>query len=191
MFSSLKGKYGYLKKQPLRTGLLTLFMIACCAAVFLFGYITRGSERNIFTIIAVLGILPSAKMIVSFIMYLKNEKYAVSKDIYEKVEEYIKGKDVCYGYDFYLTSYKQNFCINTCFIFDGSLVCLSEDKKSNAKDIKEHIEKYMNQNSIDGYKIYILDNKEKYYDRIKSVDVGYKKSESDEKLYALMKNLAL
>ena len=60
------------------------------------------------------------------------------------------------------------------------------DLDGNAVFVKEASEQELNRVIQD-----LLDNPEKYYDRIKSVDAGYKKSENDEKLYALMKNLAL
>ena len=68
MFSKYKGEFKYLKKQPVRIGLLTLVLLLMCAGVFMIGYINKGDVKNIFTIIAVLGMLPVAKMIVSFIM---------------------------------------------------------------------------------------------------------------------------
>ena len=191
MFSKYKGEFKYLKKQPVRIGLLTLVLLLMCAGVFMIGYITKGDVKNIFTIIAVLGMLPVAKMIVSFIMYLKAEKYSCSEDIKNEIMNIADNKDFCLGFDFYLTSYKVNFPLLSVFVYDGSIICLSGDSKLDAKECREHIEKYLANNSINGFQVYILENKEKFYDRLKSISADYAKSEADLNAYALIKSISL
>ncbi len=190
MFSSKKGLFGYLKKQPVRIGLLTIVLLIGCASVFLIGFFTTGSSKNILTVIAVLGMLPVAKFIVSFIMYVKAEKYSCEKSIYDEIEAASSNRDFCRGYDFYLTSYSTNYPLASAFVHDGSVIALSIGK-TDAKSCREHIEKYLSQNSIEGFKVYILDNKDKYLERIKSVDSDYQKSENDLKAYALLKSISL
>ena len=191
MFSNKKGEYKYLKKQPVRVGLITLILLLMCAGVFMIGYITKGDVKNVFTIIAVLGLLPVAKLIVSFIMYMKAEKYSCSEDIKNTIASIAGEKDFCLGYDFYLTSYKVNFPLLSAFVYDGSIICLSGDSKLDIKECREHIEKYLANNAINGFKVYILENKEKFYDRLKSVSADYVKSEADLTAYTLIKNISL
>ena len=191
MFSNHKGEFKYLKKQPVRIGLLTLLLLAMCAGVFMIGYINKGDVKNVFTIIAVLGLLPVAKLIVSFIMYMRAEKYSCSEELKNEIEVIAENKDFCLGYDFYLTSYKVNFPLLSVFVYDGSILCLSGDSKLDAKECREHIEKYLANNSINGFKVYILENKEKYFDRLKSVASDYAKSEGDLSAYALIKSISL
>lgn len=191
MFSNKKGQFKYLKTQPVRIGILTIILLGMCAAVFMIGFITRGNSKNIFTVVAVLGMLPVAKLIVSFIMCLKAEKYSCPKDIFETINSTLDNKDVCLGYDFYLTSYKENFPLYSCFVYDGSLIALSAKTNSDTKGCKEHIEKYLANNSIEGIKVYILDNKNIFLDRLKNVALDYKKSDKDLTAFALIKNLSL
>ena len=191
MFANKKGEYKYLKKQPVRIGLITLVLLLMCAGVFMIGYINKGDAKNIFTIVAVLGMLPVAKLIVSFIMYLRAEKYSCSDEIKNEIMDIAKDKDFCLGFDFYLTSYKVNFPLLSAFVYDGSIICLSGDSKLDAKDCREHIEKYLSNNAINGFKVYILENKEKYFDRLKSVTADYAKSEADLSAYALIKSISL
>ncbi len=191
MFSNKKGQFKYLKTQPIRIGILTIILLFMCAAVFMIGFITKGTSKNIFTVVAVLGMLPVAKLIVSFIMCLKAEKNTCPKDIFDSVNEIIGNADLALGYDFYLTSYKLNFPLYSCFVYDGSLIALCADSKTDLKACKEHIEKYLKNNSIDGIKVYILDNKNIYFDRLKSVPSDYVKTEKDLTAYALIKNLSL
>ncbi len=191
MFSKHKGEIGYLKKQPVRIGLLALLLLVLCAAIFMTGFIMHGDAKNIFTIIAVLGTLPVAKLIVSFIIGIKAEKYSFGKANAASVKELFGEKDVLYGFDFYLTSYKTNFPLSSCFVFDETVIALSADKDMDMKECKEHIEKYLANNSITGIKVYILDSLDKYSDRIKSVKDDYAKTEKDIAAFNLIKNLSL
>ena len=191
MFSKHKGEFKYLKKQPIRIGLLTIVLRIMCAGVFMIGFITKGDSKNIFTVVAVLGMLPVAKLIVSFIMYIKAEKYTCPADIKDSIEKILGDSDVAMGYDFYLTSYKINFPLVSAFVYDGSIIALTLDSKLDNKACREHIEKYMANNSITGYKIYILDNKERFYNRLRSVEKDYIKSDSDLSALALIKSLSL
>ena len=190
MFSKYKGQFEYLKKQPVRIGLLTLVLLIACAGVFMIGFITKGDIKNIFTVIAVLGMLPVAKLIVSFIMYIKAESFTCPKELYNQIEKLCEGKDIAYGYDFYLTSYKINFPILSCLVYDGSLIAYLPDNK-NIKECKEHIEKYLSNNSITGIKVYVLDNKDKFLDRFTNIPSDYVQNDSDRSAFALIKNLSL
>ena len=191
MFANHKGEFKYLKKQPVRTGLLTLILLLMCAGVFMIGYINKGDAKNIFTVVAVLGMLPVAKLIVSFIMYIRAEKYSCKEELKDEIFEIVGDKKICLGFDFYLTSYKVNFPLLSAFVYDGSIICLSGDTKLDIKECREHIEKYLANNSINGFKVYILENKDKYFDRLKSVTSEYEKSDADLTAYALLKSISL
>lgn len=191
MFSNKKGIYGYLKKQPVRIGLLALLMIAVSAAIFVTGFIIYGSYKNYLTIPAVLGLLPASKLIVSFVMYLKAEKYTCSKELYDKVEAVLANYDVQRLYDLYLTSYKLNYPIPSCFVDDGSLIVYLSCDKNLTKECKDHIEEYMSINSIKGFKVYVFDNEDKYLARAAKVSSADSSDANDGQVLNLMKNLSL
>ena len=106
------------------------------------------------------------------------------------ISKLCEGKDIAYGYDFYLTSYKINFPILSCLVYDGSLIAYLPDNK-NIKECKEHIEKYLSNNSITGIKVYVLDNKDKFLDRFTNIPSDYVQNDSDRSAFALIKNLSL
>lgn len=191
MFSGKKGKFGYLKKQPIKIGLFTLLIIAGCAGIFWIGYILTDTNKNIFTLAAVLGMLPAAKLIVSFIMYLKAEKFAISKTLYDKYEDLLKDTKLKYGFDLYLTSEKYNFPVSVCVIADKSIFLYLNSPKADVNKCKEHVDKYLNNNKIQGYKVYPFSDEAKFYDRIKNVCEKYEFDENDIAPFELIKNLAL
>lgn len=190
MFSKDKGTFGYLKRQSVRIGILSLILIGFSAFIFAFGYIKTHDAKNLFTLLAVLGMLPGSKYIVSFIMQMKAEKYTCDKALYEKCEEIFKKSDFVRGYDFYLTSYKVNYPVPVCLVCDKSVICLLTDKKDTAS-LNEHVNKYLASNGIEGYKTYSFDDEEKFIRRITEVCSKFEPTDKDYEALNLMKNLSL
>lgn len=65
-----KGEYGYLTMRKKRLGIVTLFWFCMIAAFFFAGYLTTKTRNNLFTIIAILSSLPTAKFAASFLALL-------------------------------------------------------------------------------------------------------------------------
>ena len=63
-----KGNPGYIKAQKRKYLIWTLAEFAIVIAVFVFGYIQTGTKKNLFTVVAAVGCLPAAKMMVEFIV---------------------------------------------------------------------------------------------------------------------------
>lgn len=190
MFSKYKGQYGYLKKQPVRIGILALLVILSSASVFLIAYITKGDSKNIFSLIAVLGMLPAAKLIVSFIIQMKAEKFSCTRELKEEFEKILGDSKVVYGYDFYLTSYKENYPALVCVVADGQIILLLTGKDNLIKECREHVEKYLASNSINGYKVVVFDKTSKFFERMEVV-VKNEPVDADFTALALIKNLSL
>ncbi len=55
MKKAVKGTYGYLKSKRNRVLIRTIAFFAISIAIFIAGYVTTGSRKNLLTIIAVLG----------------------------------------------------------------------------------------------------------------------------------------
>ena len=101
-----KGSFGYLKKQAIKQGLFALGMLAVCATIFLIGFFWLTQYNTILTVIAVLGMLPVAKLIVSMILFMKAEQFSCAPHLYEEVMKIAGDKkdSLLVGFDFYLTS---------------------------------------------------------------------------------------
>ena len=192
MFKSHKGEFGYLKKQPVRTGLFALGLILVSVAIFLTGYIIHGDSKNILTVVAVLGVPPCAKFIVSFIMYMKAEKHTCPLADKEAFEKYVENSQISYAYDCYLTSYKVDYPFPVCFAYDSSLIAFSDDSKIDVKECRAHIEKYLKNDSIEDVKIYIFTDFDKFIQRCESIDFSkYESNDKDAKSLALIKSISL
>lgn len=158
----VKGQFGYLKAQKKREVLRTLLFFGLSLAVFIIGYLSTGTNKNLLTIVAVLGMLPASKSIVSTILYFKTKKF--SKDIYEKTLPHIGKLNALY--ELVLTSYEKNFDISSIVISGYTIVGYSEWEKCDVNAAGKHIEKMLKQNSFTKENVKIFNDFEKYKNRL-------------------------
>ena len=69
-----KGEYEYPAYQTKVVIIRTICYFLLALAVFLLGYFSTKTKENLLTVVAVCGLLPACKSLVSVIMYLNSEK---------------------------------------------------------------------------------------------------------------------
>ena len=189
-----KGSYGYLKKQAVKQGLIVIGMLAFCAGIFLIGFFWMTQYATVLTVIAVLGMLPVAKMIVSMILYMRAEKFGCEKHLYEEVMK-IAGEQkdkLLAGFDFFLTSYNRNFPLSTACVAKGCLIAYTPWEECDCNSCKAHLEEYMKKNGISGIVVKIFTDEKKYLERFSQIcDEEIVINENEEAMYRLLLNLSL
>ena len=78
-----KGEFGYPPYERKRVVIRTAVYFLISISVFLLGYFSTGKTDNLLTIVAVLGMLPSSKSLVSVVMYFKIPKF--SEKVYREI----------------------------------------------------------------------------------------------------------
>ncbi len=157
-----KGSYGYLAYQKKASLIWTILFFALSFAVYIMGILSTGSNKNLLTIVAVLGCLPACKSAVGTVMFFRAS--GCSREAWEKISVY---DDSLTGlYDMYFTSYKKNFPISH-MVLKGNVICAyTESGKCDCNAGEKHLEQMLLQ---DGYKhitIKIFDHLGKYTDRL-------------------------
>ena len=118
-----KGSYGYIRQQKILTILSTLLLFALALGFFFVGYYTTGTKKNLFTVVAILGILPAAKSMVRAIMFLR---YAsLKKDTYDLYAERCAVLPVLY--ENILTTSQRSYFVPLLVYANRSLAVLCED----------------------------------------------------------------
>lgn len=157
-----KGEFGYPSYERKRVVIRTAAYFLMSAAVFLLGYFSTGKKENLLTIVAVLGMLPASKSLVSVVMYFKIPKF--SGTVYRELSEHEGGVPVIYS--MYLTSYRSNFPVS-CFAVRGSnLIGYTEFPDCDASACEEHIQGILKQNSIKNMTVKIFHEKARYIERL-------------------------
>lgn len=163
-----KGSYGYISYQKKMSVARTVLFFALSLAIYGIGIYSTGSNKNLLTIVAMLGCLPACKSAVNAVMFLRAQ--GCSQAAYEKISAYEKtsayGDKLTCFYDMYFTSYKKNFPLSH-MVLKGNVICAyTESGKCDCRAGEKHLEQMLQQ---DGYKhmtIKIFDNLDKYLDRL-------------------------
>lgn len=157
-----KGSYGYIEYQKKFTAVRTVVYFALSLLLYGIGIYSTGSSKNLLTVVAVLGCLPSCKSAVNMIMFLRAK--GCSAGAHEKISPY---DDKLTGfYDMYFTSYQKNFPISH-MVLKGNVICAyTESEKCDCSAGEKHLEQMLLQDGYKNMTIKIFNNQEKYIDRL-------------------------
>lgn len=181
-----KGDYSYPVYARKRVIFCTILYFAISIAVFVTGWISTGTKENLLTIVAVLGLLPSSKSLVSVIMYLRIP--AFSRTFYEAFSHHIKTVKAIYS--MYLTSYKKNFAINCFAVRGANLVGFTEFDTCDTDACEKHIKEMLNQNALKGITVKIFRERQKFMDRTAQLEALEPNGKEDE-ILALLCDISL
>jgi len=183
-----KGDYEYAKYHKNRVILFTIILFAVSISLYLLGYITTKSNKNYLTIVAILGLLPASKSLVSVIMNLKVKTSDIT--FKNKVDENIN--KLCGMYHILFTSYDANFYFSHLTITNNSLICFCDDPKVDEKKFKEHLEKHMKIEGIDNNIIIkVFKDEDSYIKRLIDLNKLEDSIEINQKLCNLIYSISL
>lgn len=162
-----KGSFGYLenarKKSLIKSGLfLAAVLIVYFGALFYFK-----TNRNVFSILAAVGALPTGRSIVLSIMYLRAK--SASEKVREAVEKVDGLPEGCSGYDLYLTGYEHSFSISHAAVLDRTIVGLTEDDTMDIRLCQNHIRDMVRKDEHVGYEVRIYRDLQEYTDTLSSL----------------------
>ena len=157
-----KGYYGYIRNHKVVTAVRTLVYFAVSIGLYVMGYVTTGSNKNLLTIVAILGCLPACKSMVNFILFLRAE--GCSEELLSQVSAY--DGELTVFYDMYFTSYQKNFSVSH-MVLKGNVLCgITENPKCDCKAAEEHLEQMLKQEGIKNMTVKIFSQSNKYIDRL-------------------------
>lgn len=134
-----RGEYGYLKQRKQHALFHTLFMVGIGIVIFFVGLLLNKMEAsNIFTIAAVLFVLPAAKSLVAVIVLAPYQE--IKKEDKERLDTYAMDGDTVL-YDVVFTSSEKIMHLNQIYVTDHQLIGISLRKKDNIKAAAEYLEK--------------------------------------------------
>lgn len=157
-----KGQFGYLQSQRRKT---LLYMILLYGMAFVMYFGARAyfeTNQNLFTILAVLVMLPAAKFTVSFIMLARAGE--CPQKVQREVEQHVGSLED--AYDLYFTSEKKNFNICHLAAAGKTLAAYTADPKCDCAMGEQHLRRMLMNNGFHGYQIKIFQNLSSYVIRL-------------------------
>lgn len=190
MNSSYKCSAGYAKKHLVRVAVTASVMLILSFGIYFLGIHIKGDNKNLLTLVAILGMLPAGKELVTLIMCIKAIKYICPNEIILKINE--ARNELLVRYDLYITAYDKSFPLYSLTSFDSSIVALSAESVFDEKGFAEHLKPLLSQNGLKAANIKVFTDLDKYLSRLDAFNTEEaKQSETDLKIIRLMENLSL
>lgn len=184
-----KGQYGYLKRQMKRELIKTFILFGLSLSLYFAGRITTGTNKNLLTIVAVLGFLPASQFAVRSIMFMRAK--GCSEAVFHKVEKISEG--LASRFDLYLTSYKVNFQISHVVMKNKNLIGYTEDVNFDENACYEHLKTMFMKNGMKDITVKIFTDLDKYLERVESLKQSAMKEKTklQDDVLQLMEDLSL
>ena len=163
-----KGYYGYVKKERMKRLGITVLLFAIPLLLFITGYLTTKTTKNLFTVIAVVGCLPACKALVGLIMILLVKPIQASD--YREIRKH--AGQVLVGYELYITSYEHSEFVCAAAVHGGQIICYSDRLKNPPELLEDHIAGLMQQNGFKE-KVKVFARLDQFTDRLDSMNAHY------------------
>jgi len=183
-----RGSYGYLRNRKRNALIGVIAMAAAGIAVFITGLLLNDmSNQNVFTIAAVLFVLPGAKFLVRFIVAFPY--HPADRQAYDRVKEHSDGKLQVYA-DMLVTSPEKVMYLEFIVIGSRHVIALAGSKKQDIPYIRKYLSDGVN-NWGDSYKVKVLDNEKSFLREIDSIKVQDVNKEEEQKVKSYIISLVV
>ena len=177
MKKAAKGKFGYTLSHRKRQLIKMSLYIALALAIFLVGWITTKTTKNVLSIIAIVGALPISKEMVGVIMSYKRKP--MDKAVYEQISA--KAGKLEQIYELLFTTQEKSYGVEAAIIKGKDVICYTVDPKCEVSVLQKHLLKMLDAN---GYKqnVKIYTDLKKFLDRTAELerreqeDIPYKQN---------------
>ena len=158
-----KGDFGYINNRKKKALTGVILMAAAGLAVFIAGLLlNKMSNRNIFSVIAVLFVLPGAKYLVRFIITFPY--HSADRETYNRIKGHTDGKMQLYA-DMLVTSSEKVMLLDFIAVGNKYVIALASSKN---QEIKKYLSDGVH-NWGDSYKVKVLDNEKIFLREIDNV----------------------
>lgn len=187
MFKKKKGEYGYITKSKRIDVIKMAIYVAIALFIFCLGLVlNKMSYQNIFTIVAILFVLPWARVLVEFIVFFPYK--TPSKEQYDKVRSVISDEAVLAS-DMVITSTEKSMGLNFLVMGNGYVIGVVMNQKQSVDEIQNYLRKGVN-NWSDKYRVKLYGNFDDFLKDVreaKEKEITEKERENVEKfLFSLV-----
>lgn len=182
-----KGTYGYIRKQLTFEIIKTVILFAMAVGIFLIGLLTLHTRKSLWSVIAVLALLPACRSLVGVVMLARYR--SLSGDEYTRYSEYVENMPVLY--ENILTTSDKSFFVPVICICSGNVICYCPGKDPG-NVLKEHIENVLKSS---GHKanVKVFDSEEPFRSRCHEMKekLSGNPDKSSEAMIATLKAVSL
>ncbi len=172
-----KGSFGYLKWQRKWGTLRTILLYLLSVAVYGLGIWSTGSNRNLLTVVAVLGLLPASKSTVNTVMFFRY--HGLTEDVRAKLLPLAGNCTVLE--DLVFTSQQKDFPVGFLALGENRAVAFASDGKMDCSACEGHLSKMLSQDGLIGYEVRAFTELTAYQNALRKLGEGVVQTESRRK----------
>ncbi len=180
--------YGRIRSEKRRNLIGVLSMIAIGVAIFVLGlFLNKFDKRNIFTVVAVLFVLPMARYLATLLIMLPHKTPAQA--LYEQVKAVVPSGSILFS-DYLFTSSERAMCLSFFVLTGNELIGLTENKKEKAEKITEFLSGELKKRGISG-KVVLYQEMSRFTEALKRIPEATRTEEEMQELLEFLRSLAV
>lgn len=162
--------YQYITKKRVYETVKTIVLFAFAIGLYFIGYVTLHTNKSLWSILAVLSILPASKSAVNMIMFYKfSSTDAEEHDMIEAK----RGK-IPVVYDLIFTTQETSYLVKSAACYDSTVILLIDDKtkklQESMNNLKVHLQASFERDNLKDYSIKIYSKIDDYCLRISEMN---------------------
>ncbi|MCR5790649.1 MAG: hypothetical protein K6G83_12240 [Lachnospiraceae bacterium] len=170
-----KGEAGYIAGQRKKNIILTAGMYLLAVGIYFLGYFTLHTNKSLWTVFAVLSILPASKNAVRMIMFLRFRP--PEQDFYRETGENAGALPVLY--DLLFTTYEKTYAAWALAYAGGNICVFSPGAKEDATKLSKHIEQVVS-GLRDEYSVKVYTEQDAFMKRLSELREHFENGEAAE-----------
>ena len=161
-----KGCFGYMQNRRYWAIFKTILFFGISIALYIAGIQATGSNKNLLTIVAILGCLPGSKSAVNMIMFLRYK--GCSKEVSDALN---KSYHQLYTlYDLVFTSYDKTFEVHHMGLNDNVICAYTAKENFDTAACEKHLKNILTQNGLKDITIKVFTDLPKYKNRLEQLE---------------------
>lgn len=181
-------EYGHIREVKRKNLIGMLTMIRIGLGVFILGLcLNKFQYRNIFTIVAVLFVLPMARYLTTLIVLLPY--YTPEEALYRKVKDVMPEGSVLFS-DYVFTSRERAMGMHFFVLTGNELVGLLASEKEKEDTILQYLSEGMKLRGIPG-KVKLYKEEGRFLEELKKIPEATRSEEEMEELIEYLRSLAI
>lgn len=181
-------EYGRIREVKRRNLIGVLCMIAIGVAIFILGlFLNKFDKRNIFTVVAVLFVLPMARYLSTLLVTLPYK--TPDRALYERVKEAVPEGSVLFS-DYLFTSTERAMGMSFFVLTGNELIGLAASEKEKTEKMTAYLSSELKKRAIPG-KVTVHKESERFFSALKKIDAATRTEEEMQELIEFLRSLAV
>lgn len=181
-------EYGRIRSEKRRLFIGVLSMIAIGVAIFVLGlFLNKFEKRNIFTVVAVLFVLPMARYLATLLIMLPHK--TPERALYEQMKTVIPRGSILLS-DYLFTSSERAMGVSFLVLTGHELIGLVERDKEKTDKITVFLSGELKKREIPG-KVVLYEDANRFTDALKRIPEATRTEEEMKELLEFLRSLAV